>query len=59
MASTKRVVRSGYTKRVEVWNINDGKGGRRNIVKAAVRNSGGQFHGATNFNVRPNATIEG
>lgn len=54
--------RTDYSKRVEVWNVaatRQTPSKRRNIVKAAVRNSAGQFHGATNFVVRPNTTIEG
>lgn len=37
-------ITSGNTKRVEVWTTRNGV-----ITKVAVRNSGGQFHGATNF----------
>ena len=54
--------RTDFSKRVEVWNVAATRGvptQRRNIVKAAVRASNGQFHGATNFVVRPNTTIEG
>lgn len=40
--------------RVETWNVKDtankyNVGGRRHVEKVAVRNSLGQFHGATNF----------
>lgn len=54
--------RTDYSKRVELWNVASTRGvptNRRTIVKAAVRASNGQFHGATNFVVRPNKTIEG
>lgn len=43
--------RTDNTKRVEVWNVSTVRGGsvKAPIVKVAVRNSLGQFHGATNF----------
>ena len=43
--------RTDNSKRVEVWNVATTRGAstRTNIVKVAVRNSLGQFHGATNF----------
>lgn len=43
--------RTDNTKRVEVWNVAVTRGSQTKtpIVKVAVRNSLGQFHGATNF----------
>lgn len=43
--------RTDNSKRVEVWNVavTRGSAKRQHIVKVAVRNSLGQFHGATNF----------
>jgi hypothetical protein len=44
--------KSDNTKRVEVWNVAAARttpAVRQTIVKVAVRNSLGQFHGATNF----------
>lgn len=39
--------------RVEQWNVKDDQrrfsDGRKVVTKVAVRNSRGQFHGATNF----------
>lgn len=44
---------TGNKVRVETWNVNDKDknfaSGRKSVVKVAVRNSKGQFHGATNF----------
>jgi DUF438 domain-containing protein len=37
-------MKSGYSKRVEVWNTKAGQ-----IVKIAVRDEHGKIHGATNF----------
>lgn len=60
MATAKRV-RSGYSKRTEFWNVQTDRSnpakGRKVIVKAAVRNSLGQFGGATNFTV--GSTVKG
>lgn len=59
-------VRSGVSKRTEFWNVRADRSnptkGTKIIVKAAVRNSLGQFHGATNFTVGQtvsSARIEG
>ncbi len=43
--------RTDNTKRVEIWNVSTTRGSstKTPIVKVAVRNSAGQFHGATNF----------
>lgn len=47
-----------FVKSTEVWNVkNDGRDKRINsdriqVVKIAVRDSKGRFHGATNFKVR-------
>lgn len=43
MASKVKV--SGYTVRLEVWRVRDGK----MIPKITVRDQTGRFHGATNF----------
>lgn len=44
---------SGNKVRVEQWDVRDRSNkygnGRAVITKVAVRNSAGQFHGATNF----------
>lgn len=40
---------SGITKRVETWTLNRGTKTEKGIVKIAVRQSNGQFHGSTNF----------
>lgn len=40
---------SGNKVRVETWNVNKGTVRAATIEKVAVRNSLGQFHGATNF----------
>lgn len=42
--------RTDFSKRVETWDVRSTTPGKRRvIVKVAVRNSAGQFHGATNF----------
>lgn len=54
-------VRSGYSKRTEFWNVRRDRAnpskGTKIIKKAAVRNSLGQFGGATNYRV--GATVSG
>lgn len=40
-----KVKNSGYTVRLEVWRVKDGKV----VPKIAVRDTTGRFHGATNF----------
>lgn len=40
---------SGNTVRMETWTRNRGTTQEKQVVKVAVRNRLGQFHGATNF----------
>jgi len=40
---------TGNTKRVETWTLGRGTKSETQVVKIAVRNTLGQFHGATNF----------
>lgn len=40
---------SGNTVRVETWVKDKGTKNEKQVVKIAVRNRLGQFHGATNF----------